>query len=106
VTAGDVRQPGIRNTTWEVHRARPLPWLTESVSSGIYARFVGRDGLGFACFIPMADEVLGDIAAGEASGVRFLESAWDEFRWQLDRRYDDPYAFWPRIPIGKGRWAA
>ena len=87
----------IGQTTWEV---RAL------LSPGVIARFRDRhNGFGkgrYSVFFPLPDELIEDIAAGYTSWPVF-EFLWREFRYHVDRRFNDPFVFWPHGPMVE-RW--
>lgn len=74
---------GIANMTWEVTPGGPPFW----VPPGVRGLFRGRDGSAFQIWMPVPQELIDDAEAGAFIGD-ILGYIWEEFRWQLDRRYD------------------
>jgi hypothetical protein len=84
---------GIRNVMWEVI---PPLWPRDEVT--VVMRYRDRWGHRWIFGNPVSSELAKD------APTFLLEMLWAGFRISLDRRYDDPFVFWPR-GIGRGRWA-
>lgn len=86
---------GIDNAEWSVWSdAVPLVMLDTVI---VMVRFRCRWGFDWGFQMPVSGEL-----AREDPGI-VLEMAWANFRYLLDRRYDDPFLFWPALE--PGRWS-
>jgi hypothetical protein len=88
---------GMRTTDWSVTSS-----AIYSIDEVTYidARFRDRWGNRWTYRMVTLNELIED--AGPALRM-WLELTWNEFKRIMHRRYDDPFAFWPRMY--PGRWA-
>lgn len=84
---------GIGQIEWRVMRNE----LTEQTV--VVGRYRGRDGLVWAATVELAGGLAGALPPLSLFGV-----IWRNFRRRLDRRYDNPFAFWPELQ--PGRWSS